>query len=340
MASSIKTTSSSPSPPPPSSSTTSPPLRQIPIVCPGHSRPIAQVAYNQSQRARDSATNDVPTYLISACHDKLPMLRHATSGDWYGTFEGHKGAVWSAALNDAGTLAGTGSADYTAKIWDATDGTCLHTFSDATHMLKSVTLTASSFITGGHDATVRLYDLNAYDAAPRTFTVASATTKVPLRTVLVLSTAQQLWTGDAQGWLRCYELSSGHLLSQTMVDPAGIRDVEVSRDERILSVAAGKHVVFYDLTTASRMTDAMTPSRSFEMPIHFKEEGGVSLHPTLPMFIAGGNDTWVRKFDYTTGKELECHKGHHGPVRCVRYAPDGLSYATGSEDGTIRIWQN
>jgi WD40 repeat protein len=74
------------------------------------------------------------------------------------------------------------------------------------------------------------------------------------------------------------------------------------------------------------------PPVSIELP---HPVTSASLHPFLrDRFIAGStNDPWVRVYDLDSGKEKEVYKGHHGPVLCASYSPDGEVYASGSEDG-------
>lgn len=338
-----------PSPPSPSSragssssSSSSSALRQIPIVCPGHSRPLAEVHYSPFVALEKCC------FLISACHDKLPMLRRGDSGDWIGTFEGHKGAVWSAKLDADGAFAATGSADFSVKLWDAVTGDAVATF-EHKHVVKSVEFTrdGARLLTAGHEKLLRVFDvqpikdqLAQYRAEGRTGIVlppppparVQMATREQIRKVVMLD-ERTCATGEVDGTVCVWHIDSGDKLKEFKVD-AGIMDMEASRSGAVLTIAAGKTVFFYDAANDFALL------RAFPMPVSFAEEGGASLHPSEDKFIAGGSDTWVRVFHWQSGELLETHKGHHGPVRCLRYSPTGESFATGSEDGTIRIWQN
>ncbi|MCI0461315.1 MAG: hypothetical protein L0Z62_30575 [Gemmataceae bacterium] len=46
----------------------------------------------------------------------------------------------------------------------------------------------------------------------------------------------------------------------------------------------------------------------------------------------------ARLWDVTAGKELAVLRGHSGAVRCLAFAPDGKTLATGSTDRTVKLW--
>jgi len=87
------------------------------------------------------------------------------------------------------------------------------------------------------------------------------------------------------------------------------------------------------LNLLSASSFSFSKVKEFTLPF---DVASASLHPDGTRFIAGGSDFYVHVFDFEDGKELEVYKGHHGPVHCVRYSPDGELYASGSEDGTVR----
>ncbi|KAA8908772.1 hypothetical protein TRICI_004741 [Trichomonascus ciferrii] len=65
-----------------------------------------------------------------------------------------------------------------------------------------------------------------------------------------------------------------------------------------------------------------------------------SVNADKTRFVTGcANDTWIRLHSMDTGEVLDTFKGHHGPVHAISYSPDGALFASGSEDGTIRLWK-
>jgi len=287
--------------------------RKIPLICSGHSRPVPELNYSK-------ITAD-GFFIVSACLDGKAQMRNGETGDWIGTFVGHKGAVWSSHLNSTALKALTGSADYTCKIWNALTGEELGTINHP-RIVKNVRFSSDDqfILSGCQDKIIRIFDSNNNSQIIQ-FEGHSDSIKNS-----IWSQNDDLIFSSSTDGVRVWDRKSGKEIKRINSIPTNC--IEFSFDNKYLSVVSSKTVSFYNST-------------SFELEKQYNvgvEANGVSVSPDSKNFVVGGNDGSVRTFEFSSGKEIEVLRGHHGPVHCVRFAPDGITFGSGSEDGTIRLW--
>ncbi|KAJ3293938.1 hypothetical protein HK104_004094 [Borealophlyctis nickersoniae] len=259
--------------------------------------------------------------------DSIPILRRGNTGDWVGSFQGHKGAVWSARLSRDATISVTGSADFTAKVWNNLTGQPTVTLEHG-HVVRVVDISEDGryVLTGGLEKKIRIFDLQSTSATTAIRTLEGSENDV--KAALLDGEHGLVFCGDGKT-LRVWDLRTSSQATTRDFD-ADITSLRFSWDKKFIVITAGKTVYFFDAVTAALV-------KQFETSIAVSS---ASLHPSGSKFVCGGTtDFWVRTYDWATGTEQELYKGHHGPIHCVSYSPDGHLYATGSEDGTVRLWQ-
>ncbi|KAK1764974.1 WD40 repeat-like protein [Phialemonium atrogriseum] len=333
------------------------PRQYVPLTCHGHSRPVPHLSFSPLE-------NDDVYYMISACKDGNPMLRDGQTGDWIGTFFGHKGAVWQAKLSPDASTAATASADFTARVWDTHSGELLYILQHD-HIVRAVAYpfdNSGMIATGGFEKKLRIFDLqeqkptttpgvNGADATvtavtiptSMAFEIGEGTHTQPIKFIAwaidpnVLVTA----SGDTLRWFdvpsrSCIraekldaEIKSCELVS---LAPSVVSPTDIGGGLPVLAVAAGKTVYFWGGPRADQELKRMTLPHGI---------ASVGLDLRGRKFVAGEEPgTWARVYRWDDASEIDVHKGHHGPIWSIAFSPDGNLYATGSEDGTIKMWKN
>lgn len=295
------------------------------------------------------------------------MLRDGLTGDWIGTFIGHKGAVWQGRISDCATMAATASADFSAKVWDCHTGECICTLQHA-HIVRTVAFPPNHnpllLATGGFEKKLRIYDISQYRkdshpsntngvngsnstssgsptspealngvtktvTDPGSFEVGEGVHNGTIKSIVWLGNDTLVTVAD-DNKVRWFDIRARSLLKE--YDLAGpIGSCEVDSEGAIISVAGGKTAYFFSGSQPGHLIKSV--DTQYEL-------ASVALHKEKRQFVVGGtSDTWVRVYNYDTGKEVDVQKGHHGPVWTVGITPDGKMYGTGSEDGTIKLWK-
>ncbi|KAM5437283.1 hypothetical protein McanMca71_001106 [Microsporum canis] len=329
----------------------------VPLTCHGHSRPVPHISFS-------SITEDDQYYLISACKDNNPMLRDGITGDWIGTFLGHKGAVWQARLSVDATIAATAAADFSAKVWDTHTGECLHTLQHS-HIVRAVAFPIQTgpqiLATGGMEKKLRIFDLSraqgsntssptsqsgpgaangagssSASSGTMSYEIGPGVHNGTIKSIIWYQDYNILVTAADDKKVRWWDLRSRHPCAEVAVDGT-IGSCELNtvsttpNDPGVLSVAAGKSAYLFD---------PVQPGRLLKKADFSYELASVAVNKTTSRFVTGSTgDTWARVYDLETNEELEVQRGHHGPIWSLSYSPDGKIYGTGSEDGTIKLWK-
>ncbi|TFK55271.1 WD40 repeat-like protein [Heliocybe sulcata] len=301
------------------------PTKSVPLVAPGHTRPVTHLSFSP-------ILDDGSYLLVSSCKDGNPMLREWT-GDWIGTFLGHKGAVWNTKLSLDGSRAASASADFTAKYWDTFSGEVLHSFPH-NHIVRTVAIAPKSphLLTGGQEKKVRIFDLARPETEPDFLLDSASSTSHDgtVKSVVWADPTTGVSAGE-DGQIKWWDLRTRQLIDQMPFD-GPITSMEYSAPLKRLVVTSGKTVAFIP-------GQRPIPQQTYSLQLPYAPSSA-SIHPLLQdRFVTGStSDEWVRVHGMN-GEERDVLKGHHGPVHCVEFSPDGEMFASGSEDGTIRMWQ-
>ncbi|KAJ9650871.1 translation initiation factor eIF3 subunit [Neophaeococcomyces mojaviensis] len=313
-----------------------------PILLQGHERSLNQIKYN-----RDG------DLLFSVAKDKVVCAWFTSNGERLGTYSGHQGAVWTVDVSPNNRLLATGAADNTIKLWNIKTGECVKTWENPTAIKRvqfsedGSRLLAVSEKRMGYLGTIVVYSINYGDdlteqSDEQDLKITCEEAKATVAGWSYLD--KYIIAGHEDGSVSQYDSKTGETLLNVEVHEfdTTINDIQFSPDRT------------YFLTAGKDKTAKILSSRNLEILKNYTADtplNTAAITPRKDFVILGGGQAAM---DVTTtsarqGKfearfyhkifedEIGRVRGHFGPLNTIAVHPRGVSYASGGEDGYVRM---
>jgi len=310
-----------------------------PISLHGHEKSITQIRYNRE--------GDL---LFSCAKDKCPNVWYSINGERLGTYDGHNGAVWCLDVDWQTKYFLSGAADNTIRLWDVSNGVMLERI-DTKSAVRTCKFSYSgnmvAFTTDkqmGQPCVIHIVDLRCFGKEDQAMITIPIPTAGPKVTSLVWgSLDEKLITGHDNGDIVSWDVKEAQKDKIVSDHTKSITDMQLSAD--------GTMFISSSKDTSARLYD----TDSLQCLKQYKTDRPVNSAAISPIYehvvLGGGQEamdvtttsTKIGKFDAKfyhmvyDDEEFARVKGHFGPINSIQFHPDGQSYASGGEDGYVRI---
>lgn len=303
----------------------------------GHSRSITQIKYNQE--------GDL---LFSCAKDHQPNVWYGINGERLGTYDGHTGACWCLDPNWDNTQLITGAADNSIRMWDVETGKQIG-------MIQTNTAVRSCNYSYGGDMVCfttdkqMKYPCEITMVDPRNFRAEEIIHKMeippagPKVTSMIWSNLDKhLITGHQNGDMVIWETREIKKLVHKAEHTGQITDLQKNVDgTMVVSSSKDNRAMVWDAETLEVLktytTERPVNSAAFSPLYEHVVLGGgqEAMDVTTTSSKSGKFD--ARFFHLVFEEEFGRVKGHFGPINSLAYHPDGRGYASGGEDGYVRV---
>lgn len=316
-------------------------------VITGHSRPITDLTFNRE--------GDL---LFTAAKDRYSCLWLTSDPTkCLGTYEGHKGAVWCQAVSSDSTKYFTGSADFSAIMWDTETGKQIG-YVETSSTVRGVALTnddrqlvLNTEAQMGADSSVAMYDVrepNSWNTPEQKngTPVWRSECKMFKLSKITCSTLTHsdphIVTGHNDGEVCLWDIRTGDVAKQVKGHGSLVTNMKMHQREPMFITASKDHFArLFDATNLKVLKNYET-----ERPVN-----AAAISPLYDHVLLGGGQE--AKDVTTTGagkgkfdsrfffliyeEEFIRVKGHFSPINALNFSPDGRMFVTGGEDSNIRL---
>ncbi|ROV92351.1 hypothetical protein VMCG_09147 [Cytospora schulzeri] len=313
-----------------------------PILLSGHERALTQVKYNRD--------GDI---LFSTAKDQHICAWFSHNGERVGTYHGHQGAIWTVDVDPTSTMIASGSADNTIKLWEVKTGKCLMTWDFPTAVKRVEFNEDGTKLLGvtekrmGHLGTIVVLDVNTTDVnaeqnPEKVMTIVCDDSKATVAGWSYMS--KYIIAGHEDGSVSQFDGKTGDMVYKINPHELGLQvtDLQWSPDRT------------YFITASKDKTARLISARDLELLKTFVADtplNSAAITPKKDYVLLGGGQAAM---DVTTtaarqGKfearfyhkifeeEVGRVRGHFGPLNTVAADPTGKGYASGGEDGYVRV---